>query len=517
MENNPLHLFEGKLSPFIGKGFSSISREVYQSDHPYLSYYERGKHTQTLSFREYFSLVGSLNEKIRSMVKPGDKIVVALGNSIEAFIAYGSLLSLGGTIVPVDPKEGSSFFQEIIRCTGAVLILSQGLKIDGIKSFTFNINELVPGVFADFQDQDPASLFFTSGTTGDSKGVTLKFSSLLANLEATKRISGLNSGDTLFSCLPVFHVNAFNFSFLLPLYLGTKSVFSSEYPLTIWKILNEEKVNVASLTPPVIRLINADSRTHTAPESLRFFITASSPIYKEDLRTMKDRFGVRIIQAYGLSETVNFTLFNPPDLSDEEFQGIHLEAPVPSAGIATWGNDVQLMSEDGKIIDSENAEGEIVIRGWSIQSGYFANESATQEAFQNGYFHSGDIAFYRSYRNEKFYYITGRKKEVVKRKGKLVYLSEIDGVVKSIGLQDACVVGFPNVHTEEEVGLFIVKGSTPMSHDEILFKLRTMLHPAKCPKVIVEGEQIPKTSVGKVKRNGLKQFFLPFRESKFNE
>ncbi len=508
MANNPLHLYEGQLSPYLGMGFSSLSRIACESDLTYLSYYERGKHARTLSFREYFSLVGSLNQKIRGTVKAGDKVIVSLGNSIEAFIAYCSLLSLGCTIVPVDPKEGSSYFEEIIRCTGAVFTLDHSF---------FKITDLIPETFHDFLDHDPASLFFTSGTTGNSKGVTQNFSSLLANLEATKKISGLQSGDTLFSCLPVFHVNAFNFSFLLPLYLKTKIVFSSEYPLTFWKILNDEKVNVASLTPPVIRLINADTRNHTAPEFLRYFISASSPIYKEDLRMMKDRFGVRILQAYGLSETVNFTLFNPADLTAEKFQEIHFEASIPSAGIPTWGNDVQLMDELGNLITEENCEGEIVIRGWSVQTGYFANPEATAEAFLNDYFHSGDIAFYRLHEGRKFFYITGRKKEVVKRKGKLIYLSEIDGLIKSIGLAEACSVGFPNSHTEEEVGLFLVKGSTSLTHEEILLKLKALLHPAKCPKVIVEGDSIPKTSVGKIKRNGLKSFFLRFGETKFHE
>ncbi|MES2528010.1 MAG: class I adenylate-forming enzyme family protein [Bdellovibrionota bacterium] len=508
MGSNPLHLYSGEASPYLGMGFSTISRKASVSDLPYLSYYERGKKTKTLSFREYFSLVAGLNSLIRDKVKTGDKVIVALGNRIEAFIAYGSLLSLGCTIVPVDPKEGSSYFEEIIRCTGSVFTLDHGV---------FQVSDLIPETFADFLDHDPASLFFTSGTTGNSKGVTQNFSSLLANLEATKRIAGLTTGDTFFSCLPVFHVNAFNFSFLLPLYLETKIVFSSEYPLTFWKILNDEKVSVASLTPPVIRLINADSRNHAAPESLRFFISASSPIYKEDLQKMKDRFGVRILQAYGLSETVNFTLFNPSDLSDETYEKIHYEAVVPSAGIPTWGNDVQVMDENGKLITEENREGEIVIRGWSVQTGYFANPEATREAFHNEYFHSGDIAFYRMHEGRKFFYITGRKKEVVKRKGKLIYLSEIDGVIKSMGLMEACAVGFSNSYSDEEVGLFLVKDSTTMNSEEILMKLRNTLHPAKCPKVIVVGESIPKTSVGKIKRNGLKDLFLPYQETKFHE
>ncbi len=501
----------------MGKGFSELSRTASTCDLPYLNFYERGKLSKTLTFREYFSLVAALNEKLRYVIKPADKVVVALGNSIEAFLAYGSLLSLGATIVPVDPKEGEAFFREIIRCTGSVLTISRESLLSNVQYFSFQIDDLIPVRFKDFHDYDPASLFFTSGTTGDSKGVTQKFSSLLANLEATKRIGNLSEKDVLFSCLPVFHVNAFNFSFLLPLYLRTKVVFSSEYPLTFWKIMKEENVSVASLAPPVIRLINADTRIQSAPESLRYFITASSPIYKEDLLKMKERFGVRILQAYGLSETVNFTLFNPSDLTDEEFHKIHFEAPVPSAGVPTWGNDVNLMSEDGKLITDEDTEGEIVIRGWSVQAGYFENHSATLEAFQDSYFHSGDIAFYRTHKNQKFFYITGRKKEVVKRKGKLVYLSEIDGVVKSIGLTDACVVGFSNTHTDEEVGLYIVKGSTTLTHEEILMKLKALLHPAKRPKVIVEGESIPKTSVGKIKRSGLKSYFLPFKETQFHE
>lgn len=462
-------------------------------------------------------------------IKSGDRIALLLGNSMEAYVAYAALLFLEAVLVPLNPDESDRFLNYVTNHAQARLLLFSDAFAAKAQSVVcpkvhFQIPE-VRGTTDPLEQErgsngfaSPAAIFYTSGTTGDPKGVLLTQGNIFANIEGTRRISGLHGDSVLMSPLPLFHVNAFSFSFILPLYLGCQIVRQESFFLpAFWKIVREEKVEVLSLVPSVIHALNLDIRTVDIG-SLQFVISAASALHRATLVEFLDKFKVPICQAYGLSETVNFTLFTPPQLSAAAYQKIYFAEDSPPAGVPVWGNEVAVLGTEGSPILVEGEVGEIVVRGWNVFSGYFCNPQASDACLRGGYFHTGDLGFFRDFPEGRFYFLRGRTKEIVKRNGETIYLSEIDSALKELHIDSACAVGFANSRTSEEVGLYAVIGSElPFSDQDLLRELRKRLGFAKAPKVIARGKEMPYTSVGKVRRNQLKDYFSSFAEEAFRD
>jgi acyl-CoA synthetase (AMP-forming)/AMP-acid ligase II len=500
-----------------------------KNNEKFLVYYDKNKKTKVSTFQDFHQRTQVLASELfhHHEIRQGDPVLVMVGNSLESFFIYASLLYLGAVVVPVDPAESTHHLETIAAFSKAKKLIAlfnskEKFKDIRLQKVFLNVNQTlgdnqkisaIPETPSSLEL--PAALFFTSGTTGDAKGVMLSVGNILANLEGTRLATGLSCENILFSCLPLYHVNAFNFAFLLPLYLGCKIIYQNGFFPNFWNVVREENVEVASLSPPVLRLLLKDQRPQPSINSLKYIISASSALGREELTEFLRRFKIRINQAYGLSETVNFTLFTPPTLSEEKYRELVFSDAAPPAGIPVWGNSVLLLDEAGQEIIESDRRGELVVRGWNVMQEYLNNPQANKIAFHGDFFHTGDIAYFKEFSDQKFYFLCGRIKEVIKRQGKLIYLSEIDQALRAIGLNEACAVGFKNEFTEEEVGLFLVRGADERSHQEILVELSKLLQPMKLPKIIVEGDMLPRTSVGKVRRKELIRLFTAYANTKF--
>jgi long-chain acyl-CoA synthetase len=494
---------------------------------PFLTYYDGPRKTKEFTFAEFRTAASRCAARMQKEfgLAAGDRVALLTGNSWETFPLYAAVLSLGAVIVPLNPEDSAATLSVVLEHSSAKAFiyserfaaLASAAKAPStlFRESWLEEGDAFPVAPADITTE--ATLFYTSGTTGSPKGVSQSLLSLLTNLEATVRAGELASTQTLMSCLPLYHVNAFNFSFMLPLYLGCRIVYQNRFhQLGFWEIVRREKVEVISLVPTIARLLVKEKRTESTGR-LRYVISAASALPRETLTAFREKFGVRINQAYGLSETVNFTLFTPPSLTEEEYAAATLSEPMPSAGTPTWGNEVALIDGEGNQVETAGERGEVCVRGWSVMRGYTGNPGATQAAFAGNYFHTGDIAYFREVGGRRFYFLCGRIKEVLKRNGELIYLPEIDMAARELGLENACAVAFENTLTGEEVGLYMLEtpGSPSGSDEEILAALRLRLGGVKCPKVIARGSDIPLTSVGKIRRNKLAAYFAAYRERRF--
>lgn len=513
--------------------FANLLEARRDDDRIFLSFYERGRKFRDLTFSEFHRQTILHAKALENRgVRESHRVLLLTGNSLDSFFLMSALLFLRAIVLPVDPNESPDYVSRIATFAKASLVVapedwcerlrSSGLSIVSMTGIRTSADEAMPvesgssTPIADASLDADCSLFFTSGTTGDAKGVLQSLGSAFANAEGTKRSGQLSLSDVLISCLPLYHVNAFNFSLLLPLYIGCRIVYQSSFVPNFLSVARDENATVASLSPPILRLLLKDPREQQPLPSMRYVLSASSALHRADLLGMQDRFDIRVNQAYGLSETINFTLMTPPDLSEDEYHAVTTSGELPPAGIPVWGNEVRLLNEVGEEIQTPEAPGEIVVRGWSILRGYLDNPTATTYAFSGDFFHTGDVAYYKDIGSRRYYFLCGRLKETVKRSGQQIYLSEIDQAAREIGLENACAVGFTNVHTEEEIGLFLVRGEDdPRTHEALLSELQSKLHYAKCPKVIVEGPSIPKTAVGKIRRSELRSAFDAFRETRF--
>jgi len=496
----------------------------------FCAHYSGARKIRDWSFAAFSNAARSLAHRLSDEfnVQPGDRVMVALGNRDAAIIAYAALWGMGATAVLINPAELGDFGVFVSETSGAwgvILAPNQSEHApDGLFTLELDGKELVDTTAPDWPHaaparETPAVLIYTSGTTGRCKGVVLDQGNLLINAEATRRLHQLEPGAAHMCVLPMFHVNAMDFSFVTSLYAECKLVLNrSFYPSAFWDIARAENAEIVSMAPAAIRRLTEDKREigkDVVPDSLRYVTSASAPLSRELLRIFMDRFGVPIHQAYGLSETVNFSLAIPGDIPDAAYRAALLDAERPSAGQAVFGNEITVTDDAGDPLP-EGETGEVRIRGWNVMRGYDCAPEANADAFADGWFRTGDRGYWRDLEGRRFYFLAGRLKEIVKRHGQTISLLDIDEALGREGWRDVVAVGFPNTHAEEEIGLFVLGEESEAARQSLTSAFESALPSKRRPSVIVFGDAIPQTSTGKIQRRALIPKFEAYAESRLS-
>ena len=224
----------------------------------------------------------------------------------------------------------------------------------------------------------------------------------------------------------------------------------------------------------------------------------SAPVPAELLRKFEETFGVLVIEGYGLSESTCRSTFNPPN---EERRPGSCGKPI--------GNEMKVFDENDQEVP-DGQLGEIVLRGPNIFKAYFKNPDATEKAFANGWFHTGDIGYRDS---DGFFYVADRKSDMIIRGGENIYPREIDDLLYNHpGVAQAAVIGVPDELYGEEVTAFIVlKDGSKISADELIEFCKAHLADYKCPKTVHFVDDIPKGPTGKLLKRELAKLFKESR------
>lgn len=504
------------------QNFRSLLESHKENKEIYCRHYSGGRLVKELSFAGLVCDAFALAQKLTSDygMEPGDCVVVQLGNRDTALVAHCALLALGAVAVPVDPAIAPDDLAYILVDSEAKGLLTTNGKTapQGWKGAVIQEQAIVRGqagccsLETPFPDRETfAVIVYTSGTTGKPKGVCLTQGNLLANLEATRRVHSMDAGSVHMAVLPLFHVNAFCFSFLTTLYCGARLVLNrSFYPAEFWNIVHREAVQVVSVVPTIIQMLIDDRRNLHAkdvPGNLAYMVTAAAPLSRVQARAFHERYGIRIIQAYGLSEAVNFSLTVPVELNDEDYRKFFLDRSPPPAGCPVFGNEVEVVRPDG-VLCEEGETGEVVLRGFNVMRGYLNKPQATAEAFRDGWFHTGDLGWRERHADRDFFFLQGRIKDIALRKGENVSLPALDEKLQQIeGLGQCCTVPYAEAMVGEEIGLFVAYHEAGLSADEILRRCRDVLGTELAPKAVVFGDALPRTATGKLKRTSLRPLF----------
>lgn len=216
----------------------------------------------------------------------------------------------------------------------------------------------------------------------------------------------------------------------------------------------------------------------------------------ELFRKFEEKFRAFILEGYGLSEGTCVSSVNPP-------RG---ERKIGSIGIPLPGQEMTVFDGRGEEVPRGEV-GEIVIRGDNVMKGYFKNTDATEEALRGGWLHTGDLG-YRD--DEGYFFIVGRKKEMIIRGGENIYPKEIEErLYRHPKVLEAAVVGLPDPLWGEEVAAFVIpKPGAPLMPEEIVSYCREHLARFKCPKEVFVVEAFPKTATGKIRKGKLKEDHL---------
>ena len=383
---------------------------------------------------------------------------------------------------------------------------------------------------------DEALLVYTSGTTGAPKGVVLTQYNLLMDALGISQWQAITGGQRMMCVLPIHHVNGIVVTLVTPLFVGASTVLNRSFSVSnFWTRLAEEKVNVVSVVPTLLQFLLEYAREqekagkgifgdHIIRQNLiqfRHFVCGAGTLAVSLVRDFEDTFGFPILHGYGLSETTCYSCFLPIDLPWDTHQQWLLDYGYPSIGCPIEPNEMAIFAPDGSGAQlGEGERGEICVRGHNVMKHYFKRADANTETFKFGWFRSGDEGFYKEdERGRKFYFITGRIKELINRGGVKFSPFDIEEVLLEIpGVKVGLAVGFKNDYYGEEVGAYVVlETGHEIDPAEILSYCRDKMTFEKSPKVVVFGEDIPITSTGKYQRLKLVDRFADWEHTQFRK
>ena len=464
-------------------------------------------------------------------LRRGERVGILGQNSVDFALAVLAVLEAGGVGVLLNHRDPASRIDTRAEFTGVRFLLhdraSEALA-EACKSVerTAALEEL--GATTHAQPWSPvtpaptdaALIFFTSGTTGNPKAVVQSHYAVAQNAWSLAQHHGIGPGQSLLCVLPLHHVNGLEFTVFAALVGGGHTSITRGLDVfNFWSLVEEHETQIVSLVPNLLRLLaDRSALRQNRGRKLRYAVSAAAPLSTGVASHVRNKLDLRVVQGYGLSEVTNFSCLMPPAISDSEYEKWMLSGNRTSIGPALPGQEVQVLGTSGFAGPEE--QGEIVIRGHCVMSGYLHNEGATRTAFEGGWFHTGDLGYFLTDAGgRKFFHVAGRIREIAKRSGAMVNLLEVDEVLMAIpGVADAAAAAFPNQWVDEEIGAVIVREEEcGLGEEEILARCREILPFAETPKVIRFVDQVPRTATGKVRRGEVASLFHGLEDRIFPE
>ena len=517
-----------------------LKRGIGNSD-TFLIYIDLNGKRVEFSYRDFYEMVLDTARFYQSQnLQIGDKIATISHNHWHTVVQYFAAWFCGLVVVPVNLSEDDHRIEYILKTAEVKLALVRDNYLDRIQNicsltglseiqivtcgedinaFTKSEGTLKEPSFA--VDTD-ALIVFTSGTTGNPKGVVLSQKNLLEDARAISEWHQITDETRMMCVLPIHHVNGTVVTLLTPFYVGASVVLVEKFKIDqFFPIIEKEQVHIVSVVPTLLQFLTSFYEDKEPPKLNHFkhIICGAGPLTVNVAKHFESRFGKRIIHGYGLSETTCYSCFLPLNLSSEEHTSWLNDYGFPSIGVAIPANEMAVHNERGEAVGEEE-RGEIVIRGVNVMKEYFHNKEANEAAFTYGWFRSGDEGFYKNdAAGNAYYFITGRIKELIIRGGINFAPLEIDEVINQApGVKSGIAVGFENDWYGEEVGAYVqLKEGTPENEEEILAFCQKHLPHSKTPKVVVFGKEIPVTSTGKYQRRKVAHLFKEWKEVQFKK
>lgn len=488
----------------------------------------------------YAQVNGAANQVANLLVargiQPGDKVALSCPNLPYFTIIYYGILKAGAVVVPLNvllkgreiayhlnDSEAKAYF-----CFQGTPELPMGLEgkagfdgaegaehffvvtadpaapspIEGTETFGQALAGQAPTfTTVETADDDTAVILYTSGTTGQPKGAELSHFNMISNARTGAALFGADAEnpDTYLCVLPLFHsfgqsvIQNGGFAYggtvvLLPrfeagpaigLMLKEKVTFFGGVPTMYWGLLgalDEGEYDVSAIAA-----------------NLRVAVAGGSALPVEVHKAVQSKFGVTILEGYGLSETSPVASFSP-----------YGEAPrVGSIGKAIPGVELKLIDPEWNEVTGEDAIGEIAIKGDNVMKGYYGRPDATADSIRDGWFRSGDLGKKDA---DGWYYIVDRAKDMIIRGGFNVYPRELEEVLMSHpSVSLAAVIGVPHESHGEEVKAYVIldKTAEPTTAEELVAWGKEQFAAYKYPRVVEIVDQLPMTATGKILKREL--------------
>ncbi|TAM96284.1 MAG: cyclohexanecarboxylate-CoA ligase [Rhizobiaceae bacterium] len=479
-----------------------------------------------MTYREVDALATRLAAGLKAHgIGRGDVVSFQLPNWWEFFVLHIACLRIGAVSNPlmVIFRERELRFMLGLAASRILIVpkvfrgfdyaaMARGLKTelpelqhvfivdgDGPEAFTTLIESggnAVPARGERAAPDDVIQLLYTSGTTGEPKGVTHSSNTMLANLEPFAERLGLGSGDVIHMPSPMGHQLGFMYGLVLPVMLGASAVLQDIFdPEAMTRQIVEEKATFTmGATPFLSGFVDHVAKSGAATPSLRVFVSAGAPIPRALVTKGRETLGAAIISGWGMSENGAVTTTK---VDDSE------ELTTNTDGCALPGMEVKVVGHSGKPVPS-GEEGRLMVRGCSNFAGYHKRPGLGQYD-EEGWFDTGDIA-----RMDKQGYIRicGRAKDIIMRGGENIPVVEVEGLLyKHPAISGVAIVGYPDRRLGERACAFVtLREGASLTFEEMTDFLRAQKMAIQyIPERMEIVKELPRTPSGKVQKFKLRE------------
>ena len=491
-----------------------------------------------LTYNQFGERVNRWVNLMRSLgVEPGERIAILSQNSHRMLDGFFGAPLMGAVYMPINFLLIADDFNYILNHGGAKIVIVEDWLvpiIDSLRTQLPHVQHFIAHsddglTFAGWQDyetllaaasaaapapapvdeNDLATILYTSGTTGRPKGVMSTHRNLYLNAMNSIIEFGLTHDDVYVHTLAQFHCNGWGLPYAVT-GVGAKHVIVKKYePAAFFALATRERMSFACMPPTMINLalnhpLTDDERAALPRNGVRVATAGSAPP-RALIEGMQERLGWQVIQIYGLTETSPFLTVSKVKPHMRNWPLEEKYRVQTRTGYAMLGVEMRVVDEHGHDVASDGAQiGEIIARSNVVMAGYWQQPAATDAVIVDGWFHTGDMA---TMDNEGMVEIVDRQKDLIISGGENVSSIEVEGMLyQHPAVLEAACIGVPHEHWGETIAAIVVlKPDAAATEADLITFCRARLAHFKCPKSVSFVDALPRTATGKIQKNLLRE------------
>ncbi|HEX5054344.1 MAG TPA: AMP-binding protein [Planctomycetota bacterium] len=451
-------------------------------------------------------------------VQPGARIGCLMHNDVDHFLAYFGVAAAGAVLVSLNTRLAAAEQRTILAHSGSVLLLHDAAHRERAAQLGESLANgavLVADAVATGEQRgspvalasadDPAQLYYTSGTTGTAKGVVLTHRNVCTHALTAARELGLSADDRWAHIAPMFHLADAWATFAITAVGGTHVFLPQFAPAAALELLAHERITITNLVPTMLNLMVNEPGAGERDYSLRTMLSGGAPIAPDVVRRILATFRCDYVQTYGMTETspyLTLGLLTPELQHLPPAQQLRMKCKTgrPFAGI-----ELRVVDERGALVPADDRTvGEIRVRGATVTPGYWQDPAATAAAFdRDGFLCTGDLATIDAH---GYVDIVDRKKDVIKTGGESVYSVEVENVLHAHpAVLECAVFGQPDATWGERVTAAVVlRAGERATEGELIAHCRDRTTHFKAPREVRFVAALPRTGSGKIQKRLLR-------------
>ena len=465
------------------------------------------------TFGELPAMVGHYRAALAKLgVKRGDRVMVKTENSPTFVISYLAILASGAIFVPLNAAYTAAEVQQLVEDADPALIIHASATAlpaadGGITRVTLEPDGsgALPALAASLQPDlaveqlaatDLAAILFTSGTTGRPKGAMLMHGNLSSNVAALYETWRFSDADSILHALPLFHAHGLFVALHLGLFSAATITMLPKFDAAAVIAALPHSTVFMGVPTFYARLLESTAFTLETAGAIRLFVSGSAPLLPSVFAQFEARTGHRILERYGMTETVMIT--SNPYAPEGRLPGT-VGYPLPGVSLRIIGGEVRHELPAGEM-------GEIEMKGPNLCAGYWRRPEATAEAFSaDGFFITGDTGFKDA---DGRVTISGRSKDLIISGGFNIYPAELEILFAEIdGVSDVAIIGVPHPDFGEAVVAVITANRADFDPSAITAVAEERLARFKRPKAVHILPEFPRNAMGKVLKSELRKRF----------